>query len=250
MIGIYKITSPSKKIYIGQSTNIEQRWEDYNKMIRCKRQTILYNSLKKYGPKNHTFEIIEECDELQLLERETYQKNYYKVLDIPSLCCRMDGRGGRLSKETRQKMSDSKMGIARIYKYDIIEYNYLGEFIKIWENYCTLNNYKDIKTICLKESFIRINGSLWRFKYNEDFPRQLEIPKYFKDKFNKVYPIIQQDLNGGFIKEYKNNTEVINLFLRSLGKIKSGASIHACCNNKQRTAFGYKWKYNTITNIK
>ena len=49
MIGIYKITSPTNKIYIGQSTNIENRWNDYYKMIRCKRQTRLYNSLKKYG---------------------------------------------------------------------------------------------------------------------------------------------------------------------------------------------------------
>ena len=69
MIGIYKITSPTNKIYIGQSTNIKQRWNDYNKMIRCKRQTRLYNSLKKYGPKNHIFEILEECSESQLFHQ-------------------------------------------------------------------------------------------------------------------------------------------------------------------------------------
>jgi hypothetical protein len=84
--------------------NIEQRWKDYNKMIRCKRQVRLYNSLNKYGPENHLFEIIEECSIEKLLERETYWKQYYKVLDIPSLCCRMDGRGGKLSKKTKDKM--------------------------------------------------------------------------------------------------------------------------------------------------
>ena len=29
MIGIYKIVSPSGKVYIGQSTNIERRWKEY-----------------------------------------------------------------------------------------------------------------------------------------------------------------------------------------------------------------------------
>lgn len=31
-IGIYKITSPSNKIYIGQSTNITRRWDEYRKL--------------------------------------------------------------------------------------------------------------------------------------------------------------------------------------------------------------------------
>lgn len=29
MIGIYKITSPSNRIYIGQSIDIEARWKSY-----------------------------------------------------------------------------------------------------------------------------------------------------------------------------------------------------------------------------
>jgi group I intron endonuclease len=114
MIGIYKITSPTNKIYIGQSTNIEQRWKWYKKLY-CKSQTKLYYSLKKHGPENHTFEIIEECNETELLNKETYWKNYYKVLDIPSLCCRIDGKGGKNSKETNNKISISskKSGIGK-----------------------------------------------------------------------------------------------------------------------------------------
>jgi len=47
MVGIYKITSPSGKIYIGQSINIEKTWKyRYKNLNACKRQTILYNSLK------------------------------------------------------------------------------------------------------------------------------------------------------------------------------------------------------------
>jgi len=112
MVGIYKILSPTGKIYIGQSTNIKKRWEWYQKLY-CKSQTKLYNSLKKYGYENHTFEIIEECDENELLQKETYWKYYYKVLDIPSLCCRIDGKGGKHSEETKEKMSLSSKIIGR-----------------------------------------------------------------------------------------------------------------------------------------
>lgn len=107
MIGIYKITNPNNKIYIGQSINIEKRWNDYKK-LNCKSQTKLYNSLKKYSWEQHKHEIIEECLENILLERETYWKQYYKVLEISSLCCRIDGRGGHLSEETIQKMLKPK----------------------------------------------------------------------------------------------------------------------------------------------
>jgi group I intron endonuclease len=112
MVGIYKIVSPSNKIYIGQSINIDQRWNYYKKLY-CKSQTKLYYSLKKYKPENHNFTVIEECSENMLLERETYWKNFYKVLEIPSLCCRIDGKGGKNSKETNNKISNSNKGISR-----------------------------------------------------------------------------------------------------------------------------------------
>lgn len=243
MIGIYKITSPSGKVYIGQSTNIEQRWKDYKETRRCQRQTILYNSFKKYGVKNHKFEIIEECNESKLLERETYWKKFYKVLEIPSLCCRMDGKGGRDSQETKDRKSKARKGKSYKHKFPLIEYDFMGNFKKIWENYIELPNNRDIKKICLKESFIRINNSLWRFKINDTFPLKLELPMDYVIKLNKLIPIIQYDLKDNPIKEYKNNTEVINLFLKPLGKEKSGSSIHACCKNKQYKAFGFKWKY-------
>jgi excinuclease UvrABC nuclease subunit len=40
MIGIYKITSPSNKVYVGQSTNIEKRWSGYS--TNKKKMTDIY----------------------------------------------------------------------------------------------------------------------------------------------------------------------------------------------------------------
>jgi group I intron endonuclease len=112
MVGIYKISSPSNKIYIGQSINIERRWKEY-KNLYCTNQRKLYFSLKKYGVENHIFEILEECGENILLERESYWKNFYKVLELPSLCCRIDGKGGKNSKETNKLISKGNTGISR-----------------------------------------------------------------------------------------------------------------------------------------
>ena len=65
MIGIYKITNPKGKIYIGQSTNIEDRWEKGHK-YNCGSGKKLKNSLNKYGWENHKKEILEEdLDEIK-----------------------------------------------------------------------------------------------------------------------------------------------------------------------------------------
>jgi group I intron endonuclease len=70
MIGIYKITSPSGKIYIGQAWNFKDRLRDY-RCYDCKNQKVLYNSLKKYGFDNHKFEILksfEDCPDNEFLD--------------------------------------------------------------------------------------------------------------------------------------------------------------------------------------
>jgi group I intron endonuclease len=106
MVGIYKITNPNGKIYIGQSTNIQKRFYRY-KRLECKGQIKLYNSLKKYGWDAHKTEIIEECEVNDLLHRETFWKNFYNVLNDDSLCCRIDGRSGKMSQNSVDKLSTS-----------------------------------------------------------------------------------------------------------------------------------------------
>ena len=77
MIGIYKITSPTNKIYIGQSINIHQRWKSYHS-LNCKQQKILYVSLKKYGVDKHKFEIQEQCIRESLNDNELKWYNHYE----------------------------------------------------------------------------------------------------------------------------------------------------------------------------
>ena len=110
--GIYKITSPSGKIYIGESENIPNRIY-YYKIVSCKKQRRLYNSIKKYGWENHIFEIIEECDFDDLLCRERYWQDFYDVLGINGLNCKLTTCGelkGVMSEETRNIISVKNSG--------------------------------------------------------------------------------------------------------------------------------------------
>lgn len=112
MIGIYKITSPTKRVYIGQSINIEYRIESYKKLIRCKKQIKLYNSFKKYGVEKHIFEIICECEIGKLNDKERYYQDLFNVLQngLNCLLTKSSDRSGKMSIESRLKMSKKLIG--------------------------------------------------------------------------------------------------------------------------------------------
>ena len=120
MIGIYKITNPKNKVYIGQSVRVEKRLLSYKK-FNCEDQFKVYNSLKKYGIESHTFEIIKECS---LSELNFYERHYQDLFNCikDGLNCKYTAtheKSGHLSEETKNKISSSQKGKKRIYKSGI-----------------------------------------------------------------------------------------------------------------------------------
>ena len=115
IIGIYKITSPSGRVYIGQSWNIKKRWRDYSTKT-TKGQVFLYHSFEKYGVANHLFEILRELPQDTTQEaldyHEIFYMNLYKEDGFQLLNCREGGSHGKLSEETKKKMSESLRGRA------------------------------------------------------------------------------------------------------------------------------------------
>lgn len=111
MIGIYKITNPKNKIYIGQSINIQRRLNKY-KRYGCSRQPIIYRSLIKYGVDNHIFEVIEECDIHKLNERERYWQDFYNSVNNGLNCVLTNTIYDKkiYGIETKIKMSNSHKG--------------------------------------------------------------------------------------------------------------------------------------------
>ena len=111
MIGIYKITSPTGRIYIGQSIDIDRRFRFYRNM-NCKHQPVLFASFNKHGVGTHSFEIIEECIEEVLDTRERYWQEFYDVLN-GGLNCNLtetNDKTKRQSEETKKKISESSKG--------------------------------------------------------------------------------------------------------------------------------------------
>ena len=115
MIGIYKITSPNKRIYIGQSINIETRFNQY-KRLACEGQTILYRSLVKYGVENHFFEVICECSIEELNDKERYYQDLYSIIGEKGMNCMLTNtkdKKGFMSEESKIKISLANTGKKR-----------------------------------------------------------------------------------------------------------------------------------------
>ena len=80
--GIYKITNlENGQAYIGQSVDIRERFRQHIKSSLTSGPTTnkLYQQMKKYGPENFTFEILEIVDRGKLNEREVYWIDFYKT---------------------------------------------------------------------------------------------------------------------------------------------------------------------------
>ncbi len=109
--GIYKITNPKKKVYIGRSIDIKKRFRIY-KCLGCTGQYKLYRSLKKYGVDKHKFEIIHQCEPEKLDELEIYYIELFQCFNSKYGLNLLSGGNGKfkVSDETRRKISEAHKG--------------------------------------------------------------------------------------------------------------------------------------------
>lgn len=81
--GIYKITNINTQMcYVGQAVDIADRWRQHIKRAlnaEPRTQNKLYPAMYKDGIENFTFEIIEECEQSKLNNREDYWQDFYKA---------------------------------------------------------------------------------------------------------------------------------------------------------------------------
>lgn len=112
--GIYMIQNTTNgKIYIGQAIDIEKRWKrhvwelDNNRHIN----KHLQNAWNKDKKENFEFSIMCECEENQLNTLEEYYiftlESYIEEVGYNKTC---GGSSGRLSTETKNKMSEAQKG--------------------------------------------------------------------------------------------------------------------------------------------
>lgn len=110
-IGIYLITSPTGKKYVGQSIDIENRWKEYSRIKNCDGQTKLKNSLSKYGPDKHLFVILELCERELLNEKEIHWGLIHDVLSQQNgLNLKIGNQSEGISDELKALWSKQRKG--------------------------------------------------------------------------------------------------------------------------------------------
>jgi group I intron endonuclease len=213
--GIYKITNPEGKIYIGQSSNIEKRWKTYKRLEDVKTQPKLYESLKKYGWENHKWEILESCNN----DKNNKEEYYILLYNSYSLGLNSSNRSKGPSFQTNE--TRQKIGLKNK---------------KPKPNSGGKGKPKPPRT---KEHKQNISKSLKGYKQTEQ--HKLNKSKAMIGVKIPGKKVLQYDLEGNFIKEWETARQACLFF-----NPKDLNGISACCLGKQKTAFGYKWKYKII----
>jgi len=107
---IYKISSPTGKVYIGQTWNLKSRIYKYQ-TCHTNYQPHLHNSLIKYGWEKHKIKVLCELPEdINQSILDTYEKTYmdfYQGVGVELMNTRGGGSNGKLSIESKQKISKS-----------------------------------------------------------------------------------------------------------------------------------------------
>jgi group I intron endonuclease len=185
--GIYKITSPSGGIYIGQSVDVIRRKWEYAS-LKCSDQPRLYNSLKKYGWKEHVFEILHMCCEDKLNKMEEYYVKYYDTFNTEHGMNLTNGGGHfKHSEETKQKISKARMGIT--YSNEIIEKIKTTKKSRTYES--RAGNYEIYKPN--GELFLKFQGSFRNTFKNLGLPYK---------SFNNAQIFNRKIKKGGYVGWY------------------------------------------------
>ncbi len=235
MIGIYKLTSPSGKSYIGQSNNIELRMKNYKSNL-CKNQTRLYNAINKYGFDNFSIEYIKIVeyyiseDKIQefLNRYEIYYIKKYDTIEN-GYNLRSGGSRGRHSQESKNKISNANRNrIFSIEHKQKLSDSHIG--------YIVPKSQRDKISIRSKKIGISLETRSKMIESRKGYRPTIEtLEKSSKAHIRNC--VLQFDLDGNFIKEW----ECAVYAAKELGFTVS--SIYACCNNQQKYHNGYIWKY-------
>jgi group I intron endonuclease len=275
MIGIYKLHTPSNKIYIGQSWDILKRWSAHKSGVGVLKYK-LYCSLE-----NYKWEEVQKSVEIELAENtsqgvmdwwEQFFVEYYKDQGFEMLNIREPGSRGKNSESTNKKLSEigksralrgalnpyfgkkhsaeTKKKMRGSYKLSgdlhprkrsISQFDLSGKLIKVWTTIAAASNnfevtHSAIISACKKKSDV-CAGYYWRYT-NELDNDTIEI----EDKKYNCRPVLQLDTDGNIVNEWKSVQEAGRRTTASATKIS------CVCRGVRKSTGGFIWKYKEIEN--
>lgn len=205
---IYKITSPSGKLYVGKTYDLRKRVNAYKCDVKKNRKDLkLHNSLRKYGWDAHILAIIEEVSDELMNEREIYwisELNTYCYNNPMGLNMTKGGDGQRNSwiNDLKRREKQSKL--------------FSGEGNPFFGKTHS-NEYK-------------LKKSKQTSEYNKK--NSVKIPEWGVEKGRELVrrKVVCYDSSGKFVKEFKSISEAslkLNIDRTCINLVVMGRRSHA-----------------------
>jgi len=222
---IYILTSPSGKSYIGQTYRPIEKRLNQHRTGRSSGCRAIYNAIQYYGWESFEKDWYECPDEdlnfdeeLLVREMETLAPDGYNLKE--------GGYNGKVSEETKQKMSEAKKGEKSCWygKTHTAETIQKMSEAKKGEKSCWYGKTHTAETIQkMSESNRGENNPMWG-KTGEKHYRSKRVYQYARD--------------GTFINSFETCGEAARHLIK-----KDGSSISACALGNRKTAYGFKWTH-------
>lgn len=223
--GVYKITNLiNNKSYIGVSIHIEQRWREHQ---NGKGSAELHKDIIKYGLKNFSFEILEECDEKVMYLKEPKWIKYYNSYKNGY----NQNPGG----------INSNLQAIKVTKKTVYCYDLKGNFLKTYESLNEAERLTGVPNSNISKAARGERKKAGNFQWSYE-------------KFDKIKPYIRTCIfkekkvcNNKKVNQYNLENKLLNTFnsiaeaSRKTGVNKN--SIGMVCNKQRKTAGGFIWKF-------
>ena len=239
MAYIYKIVNDiNNKIYIGVTKNtIHQRYKEHYYAFKYNtRNCALYRAFKKYGFENFHIELLEECKEENMFEKEKLYIKLYNSYGINGYNETIGGEGKRtLTDEEKDEIIKTYLKCNKIYKTceilkrnaqtvsrvlnenniqtqkDIDKHGIIKEYLKTYDYYHVAKKYdvcidtirkilkeNEIKTINEKvnEELSNINSLLICDLYENKFSI-----KQISEMLKSIYPVLNPYYVASILRE-------------------------------------------------
>jgi group I intron endonuclease len=212
---IYKITSPSGRVYVGKTKRLKIRIWEYRWRSK-KRKSIIHDSIKGYGWEAHKLEVIEEVSDELLNEREMF---WIKELNTFYLD---NEKGMNMTKGGDGNVPSWKHNIERRKKQSKAFSGKNNPFYGKTHS----EEYRKRKSIEVSE-YNKKNG--------------VKVPEWGAEKGRQkiIKAVLMYDAAGSFVREFESCTEA--------GKFINGKArdISACASGRRTQAKGYVFRYKT-----
>ena len=278
---IYKVTNNiNGKMYIGQTRRtIEQRWKQhiYDSFNNSLDTSAFHCAIRKYGIEAFKIEQVEECDNEQLNNRETYWINYFDTFhngynlttggehpwkweskEVLSLW----NKGFGVKEISKQLNISPKMVSDRLKSENITRDEIINRGAKKGGKTKRLPIYMYDRNGNYLAGFnskyeaaeaIGYNGRANSGAFVLSTVHGYQFKRYKTDKINssiksQKQEVHQYTLEGNYITSYLS---LVDAAVAVMGNKNGHSSIGAVCRNERGRiqAYGYRWSYNKVDKL-